>query len=265
MARLLFDGEWFDAIDGRSWYESDFEAVIEAHASELFPDCHVLPFKIGVESEYDHRIPDLAVIDSAYRSWTVVEVEMVHHSLTRHVLPQVEAFVQGAYGDKHIQYLADRSESLDHGPLSDMVKGAQPGVVVVVNQEAPNWTDPINRAGGEVLVVEVFRSVRNRHSLRVVGSYAQTADAQIVTACRLDRMLPNMLVVDSPAALGVSHGEPLAIAFDDGLTEWERLDVADQVWLTPTKRNPLVPGEEYEIVRAEGGRLAFRGRKDKQR
>ena len=81
MTRLLFDGEWYEAVDGRSWYESDFEAVIEAHATSLFPDSHILPFKIAVESEHDRKIPDLALVDHEYRQWSVIEVEMAHHSL----------------------------------------------------------------------------------------------------------------------------------------------------------------------------------------
>ena len=257
MARLLFDGEWFDAIDGRSWYEADFEAVVKAHAASLFPDSHVLPFKIAVETEHDRRIPDLAVIDAEYRDWSVVEVEMAHHSLNRHVLPQVEVFAQGAYGRGHVGYLMERSEQLDEAALADMIKGAQPRVIVVVNQETPDWTDPIRRAGGDVLVVEVFRSVRNRHSLRVLGTYPASRPAQLVTACRLDRLLPNMLVIDSPAALGVVHGQQLEIVFDGRLTEWERLDVADQVWLRPLRRNPLAVGQDYEIQKARDGRLAF--------
>ena len=63
-----------------------------------------------------------------------------------------------------------------------MVKGAQPRVVVVVNEDVPAWTQPIRNAGGEVLVVEVFRSLRNRHSFRVIGEYAVAMLAEVVTA-----------------------------------------------------------------------------------
>ena len=264
MARLLIDDEWYEAIDGRSWYERDFEAVIEAHATSLFPGCHILPFKIAVESEHDRKIPDLALIDHEYRQWSVIEVEMAHHSLNNHVLPQVEVFSRGAYGEAHVDYLARQSPDLDRVALLDMVKGAQPRVVVVVNEDVPAWTQPIRNVGGEVLVVEVFRSLRNRHSFRVIGEYAVAMLAEVVTACRADSMLPNLVVVDSPAGLGVDHGERIEIAFNDRLTEWERMDVSDSVWLRPVKRSPLALGEEYEIRRTQSGRLAFRPSRSQQ-
>ena len=108
MARLLIDDEWYEAIDGRSWYERDFESVVEAHAHALFPSCHVIPFKIAVESEHGRKVPDLALVDTAYREWSVVEIEMAHHSLRGHVIPQVEVFAQGAYGEEHVQHLTGR-------------------------------------------------------------------------------------------------------------------------------------------------------------
>ena len=258
MARLLIDDEWYEAINGRSWYERDFESVVEAHARALFPGCHVVPFKIAVESEHGRKIPDLALIDMDYREWSVVEIEMAHHSLRGHVLPQVEVFAHGAYGEEHVRYLTGRLGSPDPVVVADMIKGAQPRVVVVVNQETPRWAEPIRRAGGELLVVEVFRSVRNRHSLRVVGTYASGIVPRVLTACRLDSMLPNMLIIDSPAGLGIAHGQGVTIMLDDRRTEWERLDVADRVWLSPVKRNPLTVGQEYEIEQRQDGRLAFR-------
>lgn len=152
MARLLIDDEWYEAIDGRSWYERDFESVVEAHAHALFPSCHVIPFKIAVESEHGRKVPDLALVDTAYREWSVVEIEMAHHSLRGHVIPQVEVFAQGAYGEEHVQHLTGRLGSPDPAVVADMIKGAQPRVLVVVNQETPSWAEPIRRAGGELLV-----------------------------------------------------------------------------------------------------------------
>jgi hypothetical protein len=39
-------------------------------------------------SEYGSKKPDLALIDRDYRAWWVVEVELAHHSLHHHVLPE---------------------------------------------------------------------------------------------------------------------------------------------------------------------------------
>ena len=49
-------------------------------------------------------------------------------------------------------------KALNYAALSDMIKGAQPRVLVVVNHSVPSWIEPIRRLDGIVTVVEVFRS-----------------------------------------------------------------------------------------------------------
>ena len=151
-----------------------------------------------------------------------------------------------------------RSSILDKIALEDMIKGAQPRVLVVVNRSVPKWVEPIRRLDGLVYVAEVFRSGRNQHILRVDGDYPKgNDDDSVVSSCKLDSMLPRLLRIDSPAALGVAHGEQVAIDFEGGLTIWARIDISDAVWLTPQGWNPLSGNQEYLIVRNSDGRLSF--------
>ena len=228
--RLLLSEEWFDALSSEGQYESDFESIILSRAKSLFPQFHTVPFRIPVESEEGRKIPDLALVDRTYRFWWVVEVEMAHHSLCGHVIPQVKVFARGKYGEEHANHLARRGDDLDRDALQDMIMGAQPRVLVVVNRSVPDWVEPIHRLDGLVTVVEMFRSSRNQHILRVNGDYPEGSDAHIASLCRLDNILPNLLQVDSPATLGVSTGEQIAIEFNGGLTNWSRLDISDRVW-----------------------------------
>ena len=260
--RLLFSNEWFDAVSSEGQYESEFESIIRSRASSLFPQFHVVPFRIAVESEEGTRIPDLALVDYAYRSWWVVEVEMAHHSLYRHVMPQVEVFARGKYGERHASQLARGCGELDAAALQDMILGAQPRVLVVVNRGVPEWIAPIHGLGGIVTVVEVFRSERNEHILRINGDYPEHEDAEIASICRLDNRLPNLLRVDSPASLGIAHGEEVAIEYNEGLTSWSRLDSADEVWLVPSGRNPLAAKQEYLIMKDAACRLTFKTREE---
>ncbi len=259
--RLLIDGEWFDAISSEGQYESDFESIVRSRANSLFPTYEVVPFQTPVESEEGRRIPDLALIDRDYRHWWVVEVEMAHHSLHSHVLPQVEVFSRGRYGEEHSTYLARRSINLDQALLVDMMKGPQPRVLVVVNRNVPDWIEPIHRRDGLVAVVEVFRSGRNRHILRINGDYPESTATNVVSDCRLDANLPGLLELDSPAALGIDSGEQITIDFYGGLTYWARLDISDKVWLNPLGRNPLAANENYIILRDSAGKLMLK-RKD---
>ena len=258
--RLLRSEEWFDAVSSEGQYESDFESVILSRAKWLFPQFYVVPFRKVIESEEGRKIPDLALVDFNYRFWWVVEVEMAHHSLYGHVVPQIEVFARGKYGEEHAKYLAGRRGDLDGVALRDMIRGAQPRVLVVVNRSVPDWMEPIHKLDAIVTVVEVFRSDRNQHILRINGDYPEGEDARITTFCRLDKTLPSLLQVDSPAALGVAAGEQMSVEFNGGLTTWSRLDTSDRVWLVPTSRNPLVANQEYEIIRGAAGHLILRQR-----
>ena len=256
--RLLFDQEWYDAVSSEGQFETTFEDLISSRAGSLFPNYHVVPFKIRVESEDGRKIPDLALIDRDYRYWLVVEVEMAHHSLNGHVIPQVEVFTRGKYGQEHCDYMVGKYDNLNHAALTDMIKGAQPRVLVVVNQAVPSWIEPIHRLDGLVAVVEVFRSETNQHILRINGDYPPRNDAAVVSYCRLASAMPRLLQIDSPAALGIASGEQLSIRFDGGLTMWSRLDTLGEVWLTPSGRNPLFANQEYCILKDPDGHYSFK-------
>lgn len=256
--RILSNNEWFDVISSESQYETDFESIVVAHAADLFPQFHVIRFRAPVESEDGRKVPDLALLDREYRFWWVVEVEMAHHSLANHVLPQVEVFARGKYSEVHADYMASQRNDLDRVALQDMVKGAQPRVLVIVNRNVPDWIAPIRNIDGLLTVVEIFRSDRNRHILRVNGDYPLAGDSHIASRCRLDSVIPNLLLVDSPASLGLASGESITIEFDGGLTSWERVDSADRVWLSPLGRNPLAANKEYVILRDRESRILLR-------
>ena len=253
--RLLLSEEWFEAVSSEGQYEIDFESVILSRANSLFPQFKAVPFKVPVESEDGRKIPDLALVDFSYRFWWVVEVEMAHHSLRGHVIPQVEIFARGKYGEEHADHLSRSRADLDKSALQDMMLGAQPRVAVVVNRNVPHWIEPLHKLDAILTVVELYRSDRNLHILRVNGDYPEVAEPQFATHCRLDSTLRNLLQVDSPAALGVATGEQIQLEFNGGLTTWSRLDSSDKVWLAPTGRNPLSFGQEYVIWREADSRM----------
>ena len=255
---LIGQREWFDSLSSEGQYESDFESIVLSRSDILFPQYFALPFKIPVESENGRRIPDLALIDRKYRHWWVVEVEMSHHSLNGHVLPQVDVFAHGRYGTAHRDHLLAQSNSLNLTALSDMIKVNQPRVLVIVNRNVPEWIRHIKALSGTVSVIEVFRSERNEHILRLNGEFPSSVSEEMVSTCRLDDLMPRLLQVDSPAALGGIHGDRLSISFSGGFTDWERVDSADRVWLIPVNRNPLSIGHSYVILRDALGVLTFK-------
>ncbi len=257
MVRLMREGEWYDPIAVGAQYESDYEQLLLSKSGELFPGYVAVPFKCAVESETDRRIPDLALIDPTYRDWWVVEVEMSNHSLAGHVLPQIEVFVTGRYSINHVRYLQSKSEGFDGRALHDMMKGAQPKVLVVVNQPRPTWEAPIHNAGARLAVVQVFRSEKNEHMFSLNGDQPVPDTRTALTTCRLDTSLHTLLTIDSPAGLPVRTGERVTIYFGGGSTTWHRLDTEDTVWLVPHDRVPLDLNTEYAIYSDNRNRLTI--------
>lgn len=100
MAKLLINDDWYDEIAPTALYETEFEQIVIAKADLLYPEYRAVPFKKIVFSEVSSAKPDLALIDVHYRDWWVVEIEMGHHDLASHVLPQVRTLSEAKYGEE---------------------------------------------------------------------------------------------------------------------------------------------------------------------
>lgn len=256
MAKLLIEGQWFEGLASSEYYEAEFEALIAQDAERIFPGWNLVPFKVDVESPRGRRRPDYALIDRKYRCWWVVEVEMAHHSLESHVLPQIEVFWEGDYGSPHVEHILRNSPTLDRASLESMMLGTPPRVYVVVNMPCPEWRQPLAQYGVEMGVVEIFRSDRNTHALRLNG-YQPEPPRDSLTLCRRDPTITRYLTVESPAALPIDEGATAQIEVDGRLTEWVRMNTASRVYLCPRRGSPLGDARSVELQQREDGTLVF--------
>lgn len=254
---MIVEEERFEGLSSRALLEHEYERLVLDRSAAIFPGFIVVPFRPVLVYEGVPKKPDLAIIDPRYRAWWVVEVELGHHSLRDHVLPQVDVFARATYGESEVRWLADRNPSLNRTALSAMVRGAQPNVLVVVNVPRPDWVDPLRAAGAVLTVVEIFRSSRNRVILRQNGAELEGM-GDVLSECRVDPTIPRLLIVDSPVELLQLEG-PLQIEFGDGVSEWTLIEVADRVWLSPV-RGGVFPQSSgaFTLIRTAEGRLAFR-------
>ena len=255
MARLLLGDEWFDQLSSTALYESEYERLLLSNSRALFPDYYVVEFKPIIQSEYGSARPDLALVDRELRLWWVVEIELAHHELRGHVLPQVEILTSGRYGASEAELLHRSIPGLGSEAASDIVKGAQPPILVIVNQARREWQEAIEQLGASLMIAEVFRSSRNVHAIRANGTYP-TISGDFVSDCAVDRSIPGLLVVQSPARLDAPHGTRLEIEIAGAITEWTRLDVQDKVWLKHRGANPLEGlSGPFRLSLCEHGRL----------
>jgi len=225
------------------------------HSRELFPGLLTLPFKPTVVYDNQARTPDLALIEPDYSAWWVGEVELAHHSLEGHVAPQVEVLARATYGDAEAAWLADREGHLDRALLRQMMRGAQPRILVVVNAPCPDWV-PRLRPDAEVMVVEPFRSEHDRYIFRQNG-FEVTVGGSTVSICRADHQMPRMLVVDSPAAVLSRNEDPLQIDHAGTESIWHVISAQDRVWLSPERGSPFPLEGDVALCEREDGTLFF--------
>ncbi len=253
MARILKDREWYEPLSPGAMYESDYEALVGQHADAIFPQFHYVPFKCCVESDYDSAKADFALIHRQYVEWWVGEIELSTHSLS-HVERQVRTLSEALYDESTAAYLGRTATHLDSHRIMDLMKGCQPRVVVVVNQPRDDWAHTLTRFDALVTIVEIYRSDRNAYVFRVNGE-GPRCGGQHLSECHFDPIIPRFLCVKSPAALPFGPGQKISLYHGDLVTDWERVDCRDQVWLTPVKANPLKKETAYVLLQKEDGTL----------
>ena len=259
MVRILHNGEWYTPLSSRAHYENEYERLIFDHASALFPDYVAVPFKSAISSEHGEGKSDFALIDRRYRKWWVCEVELAHHSRS-HVLHQASIFATGVYTDVHAGSLHQAMPNLNILSLQSMMKGANPGVLFIVDSPELGWKEDLKLWGCTLMIVEVFRSDRNRSLLRINGSYPHAMEEHVLTTCRVDPIIPRLVLLESPGALSEMTSDLIRVSYEGALTEWSLVHARDRVWLSPARTNPLPPGVSFELTQGVGGELSLRPR-----
>jgi hypothetical protein len=259
MARILYKGDWFEEIGSHGHYEAEFENILQSESSRIFESYYFVPFKIPVFSDVDAdtRQADFALVHKSYRNWWVVEVELAHHSLHNHVLPQVQTLAHATYGTNEAVYLCEQYHSLDREKVFEMFKGDQPRVLVIVNSPVSGWLETLAALKAQVMICQIYRDQMNRNLLRVNGDYPYE-DEEVITRCECHRQLHRMVSIHSPANLPVQRNETMLLYHRGTATEWERIDTARAVFLHALRDHDLTPGISYEIVRTSDGSLVLR-------
>ena len=253
MARILKDNEWYEPLSPGAMYESDYEGVVGEYAEMIFPEFHFVPFKCSVESDYDRAKADFALIHKKYVQWWVGEIELSIHS-SRHVERQVQTLSEAVYDEKAMDYLCKKAPQLDPRRMLELMKGCQPRVVVVVNQPTSRWAQKLARFDALVAIVEIYRSDKNSYIIRVNGDRPQHSGHHLSECC-FDPLIPRFLRIQSPATLPFGPGQKICLYHDGLLTDWERVDCRDQVWLTPVKANPLRKEMAYVLIQRDDGAI----------
>jgi hypothetical protein len=257
----LVDNRWYSSLSSNAFLEGEYENLILSRAKQMFPEFFAVNFRKLVQNEHDAKIPDFALIDKAYSSWWIVEVELSHHSFDQHVLPQVSVFATSAYGRSDAEYLQRQDPSLDLSRLREMMRGNQPKVLVIVNTPMPKWKEVLSGAGVLLAIAEVFRSEIGKNIIRVNGDYPRgPEDETVLSLCQFDKAVPTFLVVSSPARLPSTEDDRYWIEYEGSVMEWVKSGLGDRVWLCPGRAaNPLPRDRStIQLIQLEDNRLTFK-------
>jgi hypothetical protein len=258
VARVYFNGTWFNSVRSQSWLERDYEELVFQNCSDLFPYWIPVRFKADVVGEDGVvKRPDLALIDPRYRKWCVVEIELSHHDIYTHVLPQIDVFCSGKYDDGHALYLAKQDLSLDLAKLTQMMAGLPPDVMVVVDRPDTSWKRHLRALGALLGVVEPFRGPNDEIMFRVNGDQLELP-GDVLSRC--SRALRRFWKVHSPAALPAPAGddELLEIWHEGTPTVWRRHNFAGSVMLSVDSRGDVLDGLSLvDLVEHDDGSLRF--------
>jgi hypothetical protein len=256
MPKLFHKNEWFYELAPTALPEADFERLLIQNADIIRPNTTIVPYRRTVYAGADSARADLAIISNDYRDWMVVEVEMVRHSLHGHVIPQVRTLRGAAYGQADAEYLSAKNPKLDPDKLRDMMRGHAPEILVIVNKADAEWERELRRYSSRMMAFEIYRSNMNRYVFSIDGDLPRLAH-DMLTHLEVDRMLPNFLVVASPAALDFKKGIRVPVFINDQLTEWERIDIQTTCYLAAVGRMPLARDQKYALIKTEDGDYAI--------
>jgi hypothetical protein len=245
--------EWFFELSRTALSESEFESLLIQNAVLLRPHSTIVPFKKTVYNGESSARADLAIVANDYRSWTVVEAELLEHDLYRHVIPQIRTLQGAKYGIEYAEYLARQNPNFDEKKLIDMLRGDPPHVLTLVDKPDEEWRREVSRYGAYMMVFEIFRSDSNRHIFVIDGDAPRVA-ADVLTELTFGP-LPRCLYVSSPAALNFETGTQIPIFINGEITMWERFHTASRVYLSPVGVMPIKQGVKYALSKTENGHL----------
>lgn len=240
--------------------ERHFADIAKKHLVDILPDFHVVdftPFVLG--NDGIRRRPDLALVHRRHQMWVVVEVELEHHSLEHHVLPQMQALTTGIYEVTHAEYLSKACPDIEIDRAKELVTYTSPQIATLVNSRGvkkKGWAILETDLQVKLMFLEIYRS-KTDDTIFSLSGYIPHIAPQRITGAKTHGML-NALVCPNPDAISVSADGELRMYADDRPTYWRVLKTADSAVLIPKQPLTLRRDRNYEIRQAEDGHLLLR-------
>jgi hypothetical protein len=233
--------------------EMEFQSWVAKALACVYPRYQCLLFEGSFA--YDDRSyrPDLALVARDFSHWFVIEVELVSHSLEKHVLPQVRAFRYGTPALDCVS-LPARELGVPSEQAHTLVEFVPRAVVVIANKRDPRWEIALGSHNIQLLAVSMFRSEKGVDAVELDGTlevFAESLGFGIYSA--VDRSLRFHRMLRLPAG-PVQINDP-----DSVLAFWTVTPADDATWVTKDVGFPgIEDGTHVQLIRTVEGRLSLR-------
>jgi hypothetical protein len=256
--RLLNGVNWYEPVDPASQPEWSFERLLLQEAEVLFPSFYMAEFKRRLSSPAGNVQPDLVLVERRFRTWHLVEVERVDHSLYNHVLPQVERIASARIDRRIADQIAAVFPDEHRRRVAALVEDEPHLTTVIVNGPALGWSEPIRRLGARLAEVEIFRDAWNRRILRVNGEQPEGRGEVLSSLAPGDDWFRGAFHVLTPAA--IEPTTTLMVRTENGIENWRVERFNTDLYLFPDYSAADVG--PCDLIQSDDGTLSLRfGRK----
>lgn len=233
--------------------ETEFEGITIRAFGCLYPQYQCVVFGGRFYYEEQYRKPDLAMIARDNSHWFVVEVEMLSHSLERHVLPQIRAL---RYGEpqKECASILSRELGIDIGEAQTLIERVPRAVVVVANGSRTDWEQSLRAHQAQFLTVSRFVSDSGQEAFEINGVLLATKESLgFGVYSAPDTMIRFRTSVNLP------DGHIQMEGTSGGASLWRVIRDDRYAWVAKETGRPDIPnGAHVQLVRTLDGRITMR-------
>jgi len=153
--------------------ETHFEGLVLEAIGRAYPDYICKVFNGSFLHERNIRKPDLCFVHKTFSHWFVVEVELLKHSLNRHVLPQMRVLEYGEPQSDCISILS-RELGVSVQQAATLIHRIPRNTVVITNGYNEKWSASLTGLRCQYLSVSVYGELDGLHALEIHGMLSAT-------------------------------------------------------------------------------------------
>jgi hypothetical protein len=243
----------FELWDPDAPLEAEFELIVAKALMCIYPSYHCFPFGGTFKLEDNVSRPDIALVAKDLSHWFVIEVELVSHSLDKHVLPQIRTF---RYGEPQTDCLSVLTNALkmERRQIQTFLLTVPRTVAVIANKRHRDWEISLRSLQVQLLTVLAYHSTSGVQAIEVDGKLVapqeHIAFGEYFATDRCLRFHKDVRIPD---------GDIMIDSFDGAGSMWMVTRDGTFAWLTKKRGVPdIVNGSIVQIIRAFGGRFSMR-------